>query len=120
MEIFKAFTFDAAHHLPNCPPGHRCRRPHGHSYRIEIHLSGEPHPDTGWIIDFGEIKKAVQPVVDQIDHQYLNEIEGLENPTTETLVVWLWERVKPVLGNLSKIVVYETCTSGCVYTGPKD
>lgn len=115
MDIFKIFTLEAAHRLPNVPPGHKCARLHGHSFRIEVRVSGEPGADTGWVMDFGDIKAAFQPIHDQLDHHYLNEIEGLENPTSERLAIWIWERLKPLLPALSEIVIHETCTSGCRY-----
>jgi 6-pyruvoyltetrahydropterin/6-carboxytetrahydropterin synthase len=117
MEIFKEFTFEAAHRLPNLPPSHKCSRLHGHSFRAEIHVSGPVDPDLGWIVDFAEIKTVFRPFYDQLDHNYLNEIEGLENPTSEVLARWIWEKVQPGLPGLSRVVVRETCTSGCVYTG---
>jgi len=120
MDIFKIFTIEAAHRLPNVPPGHKCARLHGHSFKVEIRVSGTPNPQTGWIMDFGEIKAAFQPLYDQLDHHYLNEIEGLENPTSERLAVWIWERLKPRLPVLSQVIVHETCTSGCAYSGPED
>ncbi len=118
MDIFKVFTLEAAHRLPNVPPGHKCARLHGHSFRVELHVSGEPDPETGWLVDFGDIKAAFLPLYEQLDHHYLNDIEGLENPTSERLAVWIWERLKPVLPILSEVVVHETCTSGCRYRGP--
>jgi len=117
MEVFKAFTFEAAHRLPNVPTGHKCGRLHGHSFCIEVHIKGQVMEPAGWIMDFAELKKAFQPIYDQLDHFYLNEIEGLENPTSENLAKWVWQRLKPILPELSKVVVRETCTSGCVYTG---
>ena len=117
MEIFKAFTLEAAHRLPNVPPGHKCARLHGHSFRIELRVSGEIDPQTGWVMDFADIKAAFQPLYDQLDHHYLNDIEGLENPTSERLAVWIWGRLKPELPGLSEVVVHETCTSGCRYRG---
>jgi 6-pyruvoyltetrahydropterin/6-carboxytetrahydropterin synthase len=117
MEIFKEFTFEAAHRLPNVPEGHKCARLHGHSFKVAIHVEGTVDPDTGWVMDFGDIKSAFKPLYDRLDHYYLNEIEGLENPTSENLAKWIWQRLKPDLPALSKIVVNETCTSGCVYRG---
>jgi 6-pyruvoyltetrahydropterin/6-carboxytetrahydropterin synthase len=117
MEIFKEFTFEAAHRLPNVPEGHKCARLHGHSFRVEIHVRGPVHPELGWVIDFADIKDAFKPFYDRLDHYYLNEIEGLENPTSENLARWIWERVQPSLAGLSRVVVRETCTSGCVYEG---
>ena len=117
MEIFKEFIFESAHRLPNVPPGHKCGRLHGHSFKAELWLRGPIGPDSGWIMDFGEVKKAFAPFYDQLDHHYLNEIPGLENPTSEVLARWIWRMVRPALPLLSRIVVRETCTSGCVYAG---
>ena len=119
-EIFKEFTFEAAHRLPFVPEGHKCFRLHGHSFRVEVHVTGDVDPATGWIIDFGEIKDAFKPLHRQLDHNYLNEIPGLENPTSENLARWIWNETKPVLPLLSKVVVHETCTSGCVYEGSEE
>src|SRR4051794_11736019 len=116
-EIFKEFTFEAAHRLPLVPDGHKCARLHGHSFRVEIHVGGPVRPDTGWVMDFGDIKTAFKPFYDQLDHNYLNEIEGLENPTSENLARWIWERLEDRLPGLARIVVRETCTSGCIYVG---
>lgn len=117
MEIFKEFTFEAAHRLPNVPEGHKCARLHGHSFRVALHVAGPVDAYHGWVLDFGDIKTAFQPLYDQLDHHYLNEIPGLENPTSEHLARWIWERLKPDLPQLSQVVVHETCTSGCVYRG---
>lgn len=118
MDIFKVFTIEAAHRLPNVPEGHKCARLHGHSFRIEVHVSGEPGPETGWVIDFGDIKAAFEPIHARLDHHYLNDVPGLENPTSERLAQWIWARLKPGLPDLAEIVVHETCTSGCRYRGP--
>ena len=117
MEIFKEFTLEAAHRLPNVPAGHKCGRLHGHSFRIEIHVRGEVGQQSGWIIDFDDIKKAFQPIFDQLDHRYLNEIDGLSNPTSEILAKWIWRQLHQALPTLHKVVVRETCTTGCVYSG---
>ena len=120
MEIFKEFSIEAAHWLPNVPEGHKCRRLPGHSFHIAIHVSGPLDPQLGWVMDFGDIKAAYQAIEDQIDHRCLNEVAGLENPTSENLAHWLWTRLRPALPLLSKIVVQETCTSGCVYVGQNE
>ena len=117
VELYKQFTVEAAHRLPNVPPGHKCARLHGHSFGIELRVSGPLDPALGWVMDFAEIKTAFQPLYDQLDHHYLNDIPGLENPTSEVLAVWIWDRLKPVLPLLSAVVVRETCTSGCEYRG---
>ncbi len=117
MEIFKEFSIEAAHWLPNVPAGHKCGRLHGHSFHLELHISGSVDPHLGWVLDFADVKKAFKGIEDQIDHRCLNEVPGLENPTSENLARWLWLRLKPELPALSSIVVKETCTSGCIYTG---
>lgn len=116
MEIFREFTFEAAHRLPHVPEGHKCARLHGHSYRIEVHVRGEVGASSGWVMDFGDIKAAFRPILGQLDHYYLNEVPGLENPTSEVLARWIWVRLIDQLP-LSAIVVRETCTSGAVYRG---
>lgn len=117
MDIFKTFTLEAAHRLPNVPPGHKCARLHGHSFRVELHVSGPLGADSGWVMDFADLKAAFQPLYDQLDHHCLNDIDGLDNPTSECLAVWIWDRLKLALPGLSQVVVHETCTSGCRYTG---
>jgi 6-pyruvoyltetrahydropterin/6-carboxytetrahydropterin synthase len=117
MEIFKTFTLEAAHRLPNVPAGHKCARLHGHSFRIELHVSGPVDPHAGWVLDFAELKAAFKPFHDQLDHHYLNDIPGLDNPTSENLARWIWKQLKPLLPLLCEVVVHETCTSGCRYRG---
>jgi 6-pyruvoyltetrahydropterin/6-carboxytetrahydropterin synthase len=118
MHIFKTFQIEAAHRLPNVPAGHKCARLHGHSFRIEVHVEGEPGAETGWVMDFADVKAAFAPLFERLDHHYLNDIPGLENPTSENLARWIWRELKPALPALGKLVVHETCTSGCVYSGP--
>ena len=117
MDVFKEFTFEAAHRLPNVPEGHKCGRLHGHSFRAAIHVRGEVGEETGWVVDFADVKRAFVPLYEQLDHHYLNEIDGLENPTSENLARWIWHKLEPELPGLCKIVVHETCTSGCIYRG---
>ena len=117
MELFKEFTFDAAHRLPNVPADHKCSRLHGHSYRVAVHVRGPVDRNKGWVMDFGDIKRAFEPIREQLNHRCLNEIDGLSNPTSETLACWIWERLRPTLPNLSKVVVMESVDSGCIYEG---
>lgn len=118
VELVRDFRFEAAHYLPNVPEGHKCRRMHGHSFRGEIAVRGPIDPHVGWLIDFAELKRIVAPLIDRLDHYVLNEIEGLENPTSERLAVWIWERLEPALPILVRVTVEETCTSRCSYDGP--
>lgn len=120
MEILQAFKFDAAHRLPNAPPGHKCKRVHGHTFNVEINVSGRVEQHSGWVIDFDDIKEAFDPILEQIDHSYLNDIEGLDNPTSENIAKWIWVRLKPKLPGLTKIVVGENSESGAIYRGEED
>ncbi|HEX2666832.1 MAG TPA: 6-carboxytetrahydropterin synthase QueD [Gammaproteobacteria bacterium] len=117
MEIYKVFHIEAAHRLPNVPEGHKCSRLHGHSFQVQVHVAGPVDARTGWIMDFADLKAAFGPVFEALDHRYLNEVPGLDNPTSENLARWIWTRLKPTLPQLSKVAIAETCTSGCVYTG---
>jgi 6-pyruvoyltetrahydropterin/6-carboxytetrahydropterin synthase len=120
MEIFKEYTFEAAHRLPNVPPGHKCSRLHGHSFQLAVHVKGPVGESSGWVIDFADISTIVNPVLARLDHYYLNEIPGLENPTSENIAKWIWRQLKPSLPILSKVVVRETCTCGCIYQGESE
>lgn len=117
MEIFKDFAFEAAHRLPKVPEGHKCARLHGHSFHVRIFVAGKVGDKSGWILDFAGITEVVQPVLDELDHQYLNEIEGLANPTSENIAIWIWRRLERGLPGLCRIIVQENYTSGCVYSG---
>src|ERR1700726_440291 len=111
MEIFKEVRFEAAHRLPNVPPGHKCARLHGHSFRVGVHVTAPVGVESGWVRDFADISRAMAPVLGQLDHYYLNDIEGLANPTSEVLAGWIWERLCPPIPDLSQGVVRETRTS---------
>jgi len=117
VKLTRDFTFEAAHLLPKVPMGHKCSRLHGHSFRVEITVEGEVVEETGWFLDYGVIATLVEPVRGKLDHYYLNEIPGLENPTSENLARWIWERLKPSLPSLVRIAVHETCESRCEYEG---
>jgi 6-pyruvoyltetrahydropterin/6-carboxytetrahydropterin synthase len=117
MKIYKEFKFDSAHWLPNVPPTHKCANMHGHTYTIEIHVEDEIDPKLGWVLDYNDLRKTVEPLIDQLDHQVLNEIDGLENPTAEHIALWFWSRIKPELTQLAQVVVKENPTNVCIYTG---
>ncbi len=119
FELAKTFRFESAHLLPYVPDGHKCGRLHGHSFRVDIVVTGAAQPLTGWVVDYGDISAAVRPIVDALDHRYLNEIAGLENPTSEVLCAWLWEHLAPGLPGLAAVTVRETCTTACTYRGPR-
>ena len=120
MEIFKTFTLESAHRLPNVPAGHKCARVHGHSFRNELHVSGPVDPQLGWVMDFAEIKQAFEPLFQRLDHRYLNDVPGLDNPTSENLARYIWRELKPGLPLLTRVVVHETCTSGASFAGGED
>ena len=115
MELYKDFTFEAAHRLPNVPEGHKCARLHGHSFRVRVTVQGPVGEHTGWVMDFAELKAAFRPLDERLDHRYLNEIPGLENPTSEILAQWIWRELQGELPTLSAVEVRETCTTGCVF-----
>jgi 6-pyruvoyltetrahydropterin/6-carboxytetrahydropterin synthase len=117
VRLCKSFHFEAAHDLPSFPEGHKCRRLHGHSSHFDVIVEGEVDPAKGYLIDYGDIQRAAEPMVTILDHHYLNEIEGLGNPTSEVLAVWIYDRLKRVLPELSAVVVRETCTTSCEYRG---
>ena len=117
MKIVQAFTFEAAHRLPNVPDTHKCFRMHGHSYRVELVLKGEVDPQTGFVVDFFDVEAAFGPLLRRLDHHTLNEVEGLENPTAEHIAVWIFDRVKPDVAQLAAVRVYETPMSWAEYDG---
>ncbi len=117
VELVKSFRFEAAHLLPKVPEGHKCRRLHGHSFVVDLTLEGEVDPESGWLMDFADVKAAARPVLSRLDHYYLNDIAGLENPTSEILARWLWDELKPRLPLLASVTLRETCTSACVFRG---
>lgn len=118
MEIFKTFKIEAAHRLPHLPEGHKCRRLHGHSFQIDLHVRGAVDEHLGWVQDFAEISAAFRPVFEDLDHRYLNDIDGLSNPTSERLAQYVWNRLIAQVPGLYRVVIHETCTAGCIYEGP--
>ena len=117
VELSRTFRFEAAHSLPRVPEGHKCRRVHGHSYRLAVVVRGPVDPRTGWFMDYGDMKQVVDPVVRALDHQYLNDIAGLDNPTSEQLARWVWDRLDGALEGLHAVTVHETESSSCTYRG---
>lgn len=117
MIIYKTFTFDSAHYLPNVPMGHKCGTMHGHTYTLKVFISGTPEENSGWIIDYTDLKNGVKAFIDILDHKLLNEIPGLENPTSENLCIWLWQMIKPIFPGLIRLELNETPTSGVIYEG---
>lgn len=119
MRIYKEFTFEAAHFLPCAPEGHPNARIHGHSFRVRITVDGEPDLETGLLIHFDDLKHALDDLRGTLDHNFLNNIEGLENPTLELISKWLWDRLHNRVPGLAEIIISrDSCHEGCVYTGP--
>ncbi len=118
VRLVKQFDFEAAHFLPTFPEDHKCRRLHGHSFRVEVVVEGDVDPAEGYLVDYGDLKAAIEPVRKRVDHYLLNEIEGLENPTSEMIAVWIWDQLIGSIPLLSEVIVHETCTSRCHYQGP--
>jgi len=117
MIIYRQFTFDSAHFLPNVPVQHKCRATHGHTYKLTVFIEGDLIKEHGWVIDYADLKKVIQPVIEMIDHKLLNDIPGLENPTSEILVIWLWNKIIPLLPILKRIELNETASTGVIYEG---
>jgi len=117
VELRKTFQFEAAHLLPLLPKAHKCRRLHGHSFTAEIVVAGECDPKLGWLVDYADISAAFKPLWEKLDHRYLNEVPGLENPTSENIAAWIWKYLEPRLPQLIAVEVAETCTARCVYRG---
>jgi len=120
MELRKSFQFEAAHRLPALPASHKCARLHGHSFRVEIAIEGPVDPTLGWVMDYAELGAVFKPIWARLDHYYLNEVPGLENPTSENLAIWIWDQLKPRLPLLVEVMVAETCTARCVYRGANE
>jgi len=116
MEIYKEFTFDSAHFLPNVPEGHKCKEIHGHTYHLRVYIQGQPDTQMGWLMDFKELKDMVSPFINTVDHKLMNNIPGLENPTAENITVWFWEKLKPAVPGLIRIELKETATTGVIYS----
>jgi len=117
VELMKEYRFEAAHRLPKVAPGHKCARVHGHSYRVELLVTGPVNPETGWLIDFGEIDDAWAPLNAVLDHHYLNDVQGLENSTCENMAAYIWNQIRPKIPQLSGVTVWETFDSRCTYRG---
>jgi 6-pyruvoyltetrahydropterin/6-carboxytetrahydropterin synthase len=119
LELRHRFSFESAHFLPNLPPEHKCRRLHGHSFQAEVIVAGPLDQRLGWVIDYADIKAAVEPIRIALDHTLLNDIAGLENPTSERIAMWIWQRLRPIVRQLTAVHIHETCNNSCIYRGPQ-
>jgi 6-pyruvoyltetrahydropterin/6-carboxytetrahydropterin synthase len=119
MRIYKEFTFEAAHFLPSAPPGHPNSRVHGHSFRVRVTIDGEPDETTGLVMHLDDVEAALADAHEALDHRFLNEVEGLSQPTLERITMWLWDRLHNRLPGLAEIeIARDTCREGCIYRGP--
>jgi 6-pyruvoyltetrahydropterin/6-carboxytetrahydropterin synthase len=117
MDIIQEFRFEAAHYLPKVPHDHKCRRLHGHSFKVALTITGNLDEEKGWVLDFADVEAIFQPILDTLDHHYLNEVPGLENPTSEIIARWIWRQIIPKLPRLKQVKLWETCESQCIYRG---
>ena len=117
MEVYKIFAIEAARSLPNLPDNHPCKNVHGHSFKIIITVDGAIQKVSGFVMDFSDIDIAFKSIFKILDHSYLNDIKGLENPSSENLCKWIWERLSNTLPTLKKIEIKETDLTGCIYKG---
>lgn len=119
MQVLLAheFRFEAAHRLLNVPEDHKCARLHGHSFRVEIAVRGGVNERDGWLVDYQQLADAWIPLHEALDHRYLNDVEGLGNPTSENLARYVWNRLAPALPGLCRVTVFETCDARCEYEG---
>src|SRR4029077_7939386 len=117
VRLVHEFRFEAAHRLPKVPAGHKCARLHGHSFKIELASRGPANEEPAWLLDFSALHDAWAPLHAELDHNYLNDVPGLENPTSEVLAKWIWDRMKPALPSLARVTVFETCDARCEYEG---
>ena len=117
VRLTKDFILEAAQSLTKVPEGHKCARLHGHTFTIEISVEGEVNPDTGWLYDHALISAAMRPIIEELDHSYLNDVPGLENPTLEVMCQWFWKKLSPLLPGLSEITLHETPRASCTYRG---
>lgn len=115
FELKQHFQIESARFLPQLPKSHPCARLHGHSFKIILTLTGDLDPNLGWVIDYNEIQAKMKPLLEQIDHRVLNEVEGLQNPTSELLAKWIFDRAQPALPMLVKVMVAETPSTECTY-----
>ena len=116
IEIWKSFGFEAAHRLPKTPPTHKCHNLHGHNFEVRVSFVGEVD-ENGWLVDFADIEKVWLTIKPVLDHRYLNDVPGLENPTSEVIAIWIWEKMREQLPTLASVEVKETNDCGAIYRG---
>jgi 6-pyruvoyltetrahydropterin/6-carboxytetrahydropterin synthase len=117
VRLIKEFRFEASHRLAHLSSDHPCYRLHGHSYRVEVEVYGEVDQATGFLVDYGDIKRIVKPIIAQLDHCHLNDIDGMQTTSAEHIVYWTWNQLKPQLPLLSRVILHETDSTSCEYCG---
>ena len=120
MIIYKKFNIESARSIPNLPKTHPCHHIHGHSFKIIISVQGDVNEQNGFVVDFQDIDDAFDPLKKELDHSYLNDIEDLQNPTSENICIWIWNKIQSSLPNIYKIEIRETDSTGCIYKGGKN
>jgi 6-pyruvoyltetrahydropterin/6-carboxytetrahydropterin synthase len=114
IELFKEFTFEAAHKVPGYSDIH------GHSFRVELFMRGEAEGTYGWATSLTHVEPPIHEVQRRLDHRFLNEIEGLEVPSLENIARWIWQRLDNQVPGLDRVVVRRGCSGhgdGCIYRG---
>tara|TARA_B110000196_G_scaffold54849_1_gene45390 strand:- start:76 stop:447 length:372 start_codon:yes stop_codon:yes gene_type:complete len=120
MLVYKKFNIESARSLPNVSESHPCYQLHGHSFKIIITVKGQMDKHTGFVTDFQEIENAFNPIKKILDHSFLNKIEGLSNPTSENICIWIWDKIESSIPNICEIEIKETDSTGCIYRGRKN
>ena len=120
MIVYKKFNIESARSIPNLPKTHPCHHIHGHSFKIIISVKGPVNKQNGFVTDFQDIDDAFSPFKKELDHSYLNDIEGLQNPTSENICIWIWNKIQSSLPNIYKIEIKETDSTGCIYKGERN
>ncbi len=115
FELKQHFNIESARFLPHLPKGHPCAKIHGHSFKITVRLQGPLDEKIGWLIDYNDISAALNLILQKIDHQLLNEIPGLENPTSELLAFWFYNEAVKILPQLVQVIVSETPNTEAIY-----
>lgn len=116
FELKQHFRIESARYLTGLEPSHPCSKMHGHSFKITLSIIGDLDPQKGWVIDYHEITKVMKPLLDQLDHKVLNEVSGLENPTSELLAKWIYRKTKSHIPGLKSVNVSETDSTECIYS----
>ncbi len=117
MLIFKKYYFDAAHYMAEFEENHNYRKMHGHSFEVTVKLKGDINRKNNWVMDLEELDSFVDPELSKLDHSILNEVDGLEKPTSENIAKWLWSKLIKKIPNLDSIEINRPRIGGCIFNG---